>query len=152
MPMLQWSSVFYFLIRHFKNNLLFFSGSLMIVCLQYLFFLTHREIFFLPKNHLWLWIFIILIAIQMVYQMVFYLKNSRRIGLLLLYGTGKAGIFFIAFLENLMILALAILINLLAGEIPDLISILLFLALSLACAGVSVARYLFSDLYQILKE
>lgn len=148
--MLQWSSALSFLLTHLKNNSLFFAGNLIIVTLQLLFFTSQKSPFFSSKNT-GLWVFLLLIGIHWIFHIIFYFKNAKRIGLLLLYGAKKFEIFLLSLIENALVFILALIINLLITQTISFFSILIFVFLTLGLTFVSLSRYLFSDIYQILK-
>lgn len=148
--MLQWSSALSFLLTHLKNNSLFFAGNLIIVALQLLFFTSQKSPFFSSKNT-GLWVFLLLIVIHWIFHIIFYFKNAKRIGLLLLYGAKKIEIFLLSFIENALVFILALIINLFIAQAISFFSILIFVFLTLGLTFVSLSRYLFSDIYQILK-
>jgi len=100
--MLQWSSALSFLLTHLKNNSLFFAGNLIIVALQLLFFTSQKSPFFSSKNT-GLWVFLLLIGIHWIFHIIFYFKNAKRIGLLLLYGAKKFEIFLLSLIENALV-------------------------------------------------
>jgi hypothetical protein len=148
--MLQLKSVFWFLPRTFKNNLLFISGNFLIFSVQYL-ILESQQKDILNLNWPWFPLFTVFSLIAIIYNLIFYLKHSMRLGLLMLYGLGKAGVFLIVFLENMIILLFSILINLLVSVAFSLIPVLFMTGLIAVISFLSVTRYFFTSIYQTVK-
>lgn len=149
--MIQFRSVFWFLIRNFRNNIVFFTGNLLIFSLQYMILVSQFSAIF-TYDHTWFPIFIVICFIGMIYNFIFYFNQSGRIGLLLLYGITRMELFFIVFIENLFIMVFSLLLNLFLFAAFDFYSFFILIFLIALISLVSSFKYFFSDIYKIVRE
>lgn len=149
--MINFFSILWFIPKNFKNNIFFFTGLLLMYSLQYLIISSKFHLIF-SVDRTWFSIILLLLIFGIIYNLTYYLKQSRRLGLLLLYGIGRKGLYFIVLLENGMILLIAIIINIIIAGSVDLKSIaFMFLYLFFSCL-LSIIKYYLSDIYRSIKD
>ncbi len=148
--MIKIRSFIWFLPKNLKNNLLFFFGNLLLFSLYYLILIEkYNEIFSFHKS--WFTIFIAFTITTLIYNTTFYLKYSKRLGLLLLYGSGKWGLFIYMLLENTITLFLAIIANLFITGF-HIIPVLTFLIFIIISSSLPIIQYFFVDIYDMLRD
>lgn len=149
--MIHYRSVFWFLLRNWRNNVIFFTGNLLIFSLEYMIFCQHsRQIF--SNDPTWLPIFLFVALISVIYNLIFYFNQSGRIGLLLLYGATKFEILTVIFIENISILILSVILNLFIFAIFDFLAFLFLMGMISILSLISSIKYFFSDIYKIVRE
>jgi hypothetical protein len=93
-----------------------------------------------------------MLLISMIYQLIYYMKHSKRLGLLLLYGSGKIGVMLVILLENGITFVLSLLVNLLAGVGINLQAALFLFIFVVLASVICSLRFLFIDIYHIIRD
>ena len=148
--MINFKSFMWFLPKNIKNNLLYFTGSILMSAILFL-ILSVQLTPILELDQTWFGIFLVLALSNVIYNTTFYIKYSKRIGLLLLYGAGKIGVFFFIFLEMFFIAFMGIFINSFITGV-SLMAAGIFLLLTLLNSLSPVIYFMNTDIYQIVRE
>lgn len=148
--MLNFASVFWFVPRNIKNNLIYFTGNFFIFAVFYLILSSY----YLQLRNFKLGSLLIFSAFSLtaiIYNFIFYFKHSKRLGLLVLYGIGKVGLFFVVLLENLLVMFFAVLVNIAVEWTFDVVFLLIAFGFVFLIAVICCLRYFFTDVYQLIK-
>ncbi|HOJ50565.1 MAG TPA: hypothetical protein PKW55_07130 [Spirochaetota bacterium] len=139
--------ILWFLLRGIVSYPIFYIG-LTLINIFIMFFYDIKD----NLGNYGLFSMIIIILIGIIYNFTFYTRDSKKIGIITIYGGDIISGFLIPFIEILTFMIIAIFIILITIGYISFTAIAIGFGFTLLTSIIIAIRFIFTDIYKIIKE